>query len=63
MRFTSELESGGGTKAGFVVPDAVVDGLGGGGHPAVTVTVEGFTYRSSIARMGDHPSRRGPGRD
>ena len=53
MRFTSELESGGGNKAGFVVPDAVVDGLGGGGRPQVSVTVHGFTYRSSIARMGE----------
>ncbi len=53
MRFTSELESGGGNKAGFVVPDTVVEGLGGGGNPRVTVTVDGFTYRSSIARMGE----------
>lgn len=53
MRFTSELESSGGNKAGFVVPDAVVEGLGGGGNPRVTVTVDGFTYRSSIARMGE----------
>jgi hypothetical protein len=53
VRFTSELESGGGNKAGFVVPDTVVEGLGGGGNPRVTVTVDGFTYRSSIARMGE----------
>lgn len=53
VRFSSELESGGGNKAGFVVPDAVVDELGGGGRPQVTVTVDGFSYRSSIARMGD----------
>lgn len=53
MRFTSELESGGGNKAGFVVPEAVVGGLGGGSHPKVSVTVDRFTYRSSIARVGD----------
>ncbi len=53
MRFTSALESGGGSKAGFVVPDTVVDELGGGKHPKVTVTVTGYTYRSSVARMGD----------
>lgn len=53
MRFSSELESSGGNKAGFVVPDDVVEKLGGGGRPRVTVTVDGFTYRSSIARMGD----------
>ncbi|MBB5785720.1 YdeI/OmpD-associated family protein [Jiangella mangrovi] len=53
MEFTSILESSGGNKAGFVVPDAVVDGLGGGKRPKVAVTVAGYTYRSSIARMGE----------
>jgi hypothetical protein len=34
------------------VPEAVVDELGGGGHPKVAVTVNGYTFRTSIARMG-----------
>jgi hypothetical protein len=38
---------------GIVVPDAVVEELGAGRRPAVTVTVLGYTYRSTIARMGD----------
>lgn len=52
MRFRAELESTGKTTAGFEVPAEVVEGLGGGGHPKVSVTVDGFTFRTSIARMG-----------
>lgn len=52
MRFRAELESTGKTTAGFEVPEAVVEGLGGGGHPKVSVTVDGFTFRTSIAKMG-----------
>jgi hypothetical protein len=53
MRFRAELESAGKTAAGFEVPAEVVERLGGGGHPKVSVTVSGFTFRTSIARMGD----------
>ncbi|MGH3863419.1 YdeI/OmpD-associated family protein [Actinokineospora sp.] len=52
MRFRAELESTGKTTAGFEVPEEVVEGLGGGGHPKVSVTVDGFTFRTSIAKMG-----------
>jgi hypothetical protein len=53
IRFEAELELAGKTAAGFVVPDEVVAKLDGGGHPKVVVTVNGFTFRTSIARMGD----------
>ena len=46
------LEASGRTATGFEVPPAVVEALGAGKHPKVTVTVNGFTYRSSIALMG-----------
>jgi hypothetical protein len=52
MKFTAELESSGRTTTGFEVPVEVVDALGGGAHPKVSVTVNGFTFRTSIARMG-----------
>ncbi|MCU1676190.1 MAG: hypothetical protein JWM93_948 [Frankiales bacterium] len=51
MKFRALLQSNGKTAAGFVVPAAVVEGLGAGRHPAVRVTVAGHTYRSSIAAM------------
>ena len=52
MRLTAELIGTGGTTAGFRIPDEVVAELGGGGRPKVVVTVNGYVYRSSIARMG-----------
>jgi len=39
--------------AGIVVPDHVIDELGGGKKPAVKISLAGYTYRSTVARMGD----------
>ena len=52
MRFTATLEQARKTATGFVVPDEVVEGLGAGRRPKVTVTVGGHSYPSSIASMG-----------
>jgi hypothetical protein len=52
MRFRTTVELGGKTATGFEVPDEVVEALGSGKRPAVTVTVNGHTYRSTVARMG-----------
>jgi hypothetical protein len=52
MRFRAELQRSGRTATGFQVPPEIVDGLGGGGRPKVVATVNGFRWRSSIARMG-----------
>ena len=52
MRFRAELQSTGGNTAGFQVGEEVVAGLGGGGRPKVAVTVNGFSWRGSIAKMG-----------
>ena len=52
MKFRAELESNGKTAAGFEVPQQVVEALGGGSHPKVAVTINGFAFRTSIARMG-----------
>jgi hypothetical protein len=52
MEFTTELQATGGTTTGFVVPDAVVEALGGGRRPKVVATVNGHTWRTSIASMG-----------
>jgi hypothetical protein len=51
-RFKAELQLSGKTTAGFEVPDDVVAKLDGGGHPKVVVTIRGYTFRTSIARMG-----------
>jgi hypothetical protein len=52
MRFRATLESGGKTATGIQVPDEVVASLGSGKRPAVRVTINGHTYRSSVASMG-----------
>lgn len=52
MRLHLTLEPQGGNNAGFVVPDEVVEALGGGRRPKVAATVNGYTWRTSIASMG-----------
>lgn len=53
MKFRAVLESTGRTTTGIAVPDEVVEALGGGGKPKVVATVNGYAFRTSIARMGD----------
>jgi hypothetical protein len=52
MKFKGVVELGGKTATGIEVPAKVVDGLGSTKRPAVTVTINGYTYRSTIAPMG-----------
>jgi hypothetical protein len=52
MEFRAELQRTGGNTTGFQVPQEIVDGLGGGGRPKVVVHLNGYTWRSSIAKMG-----------
>ena len=52
MRFRAKVLLGGKTATGIHVPDEIVEGLGSGKRPAVSVTINGYTYRSTIASMG-----------
>ncbi|MGH2514815.1 MAG: YdeI/OmpD-associated family protein [Ktedonobacterales bacterium] len=52
MRFRATIQLGGKTATGFRVPDEVVASLGQGKRPAVNVTINGYTYRSTVAVMG-----------
>jgi hypothetical protein len=52
MRFRTEILQGDKTATGIRVPAEVVAALGAGKRPKVTVTINGYTYRSSIAVMG-----------
>jgi hypothetical protein len=52
MRFRATIELGGKTATGIQVPETVVAGLDGGGRPKVRATINGYTYRSSVASMG-----------
>jgi hypothetical protein len=51
MRFRTTIVQSGKTATGIEVPEEVVEGLGAGKRPKVVVTVNGYTYRSSIAPM------------
>jgi hypothetical protein len=51
MKFRVTLESSG-TAVGMEVPAEVVESLGQGKRPPVKVTVNGFTFRTTIGAMG-----------
>jgi len=51
MRFRTTLLQSGRTATGFEVPPEVVESLGKGKKPPVRVTINGHTYRSSVAVM------------
>ncbi len=52
MRFRATILLGGKTATGIPVPDDVMGSLAAGNRPAVTVTLNGLSYRSTAARMG-----------
>jgi hypothetical protein len=52
MRFRTTILQSDKTATGIVIPAEVVEALGAGKRPAITVTINGFTYRSSVAVMG-----------
>jgi len=51
MRFRTTILQSGKTATGIEVPPKVVDALGSGKRPAVKVTIQGYTYRSTIATV------------
>jgi hypothetical protein len=52
MRFRATLQLAGKTATGIEVPPEVVEALGAGRRPPVTVTLGAHTYRSTVAVMG-----------
>jgi hypothetical protein len=52
MKFTTTLLTAGKTATGIQVPDEIVEALGHSKRPPVKVTINGYTYRSTIAVMG-----------
>ena len=51
MRFRARIELHGTTATGIVVPPEVVESLQSGKRPAVRVTINGHTHRSTVAPM------------
>jgi hypothetical protein len=52
MRFRTTILQSGKTAAGIQIPDEIVEGLGAGKRPPITVTINGYTYRNTVAVMG-----------
>jgi len=52
MRFRTTIRQSDKTATGIEIPAEIVEALGAGKRPAITVTINGFTYRSSVAVMG-----------
>ncbi|HEX9036150.1 MAG TPA: YdeI/OmpD-associated family protein [Ktedonobacterales bacterium] len=52
MRFHATILLGGKTATGIEVPPEVVAGLGSSKKPAVAVTINGYSYRSTVATLG-----------
>ena len=51
MKFRTTLLLSGKTATGIRVPPEVVASLGSGKKPAVRVTINGYTYRSTVATL------------
>jgi hypothetical protein len=52
VKFHTTLLQSGKTATGIQVPNEVVESLGAGKRPPVRVTINGYTYRNTIAVMG-----------
>ncbi len=52
MKFRTTVILGGKNATGMQIPDDVVAALGSTKRPAVQVTINGHTYRSTVAVMG-----------
>jgi hypothetical protein len=52
VKFHTKVELAGKTATGIEVPEKVITALGQTKKPAVRVTINGHTYRSTVASMG-----------
>lgn len=52
MTFRAKIEQPGKTATGIRVPPEVGEGLAAGKRPSVLVTINGYTYRGTVAVMG-----------
>jgi len=49
--FRAVIQQTGKSACGIEVPESVITALGGSKRPAVTVTLDGYSYRSTVAPM------------
>ena len=51
MKFRTEIRQSDGNATGIEIPDEVMTALGAGKKPAVTMNVNGYSYRSTVATV------------
>ena len=49
--FSTRIKQAGKSATGIQIPDEVIEGLGAGKKPAVRLTVNGYSYRSTVATV------------
>lgn len=52
MNFRTKILQAGKTATGIEVPAKIIDALGAGKRPPVRITINGYTYRNTVAVMG-----------
>ncbi|HTE28893.1 MAG TPA: DUF1905 domain-containing protein, partial [Chryseolinea sp.] len=52
MKFKTILLQAGKTATGIEIPSKIVEGLNAGKKPPVRVTINGYSYRNTVAVMG-----------
>lgn len=52
LKFQSTILTAGKTATGICIPDDIIKKLGAGKKPPIKVTLNGYTYRSTVAVMG-----------
>lgn len=51
MQFRATVQLDGKTATGIRVPEAIVEALGAGNRPRVRVTLDGYSYQTTVGRM------------
>jgi len=52
MKFKTVILRAGKTATGIKIPPEIVEGLGAGKKPPVCITINGYSYRNTVAVMG-----------
>jgi len=55
MRFHTTILQGDKTATGIRIPDEIMTGLGAGRKPPVRITINGHSYRSTVATVDGRP--------
>jgi hypothetical protein len=55
VNFRTTILVAGKTATGIRIPDDVMEALASGRRPPVRVTINGYTYRSTVATVDGHP--------